>query len=148
MPVRMSPVPPVAMPGIAGRIHPRAPVRQGDDGAIALQHQNQVMIAREAARDIEPVGLYCLDRDARQSRHLAGMRREHQRPPAAIEQIGLALEGVQPVGIDHQRNLGLVHRFVNELHRLRIAPDAGADGDHGHRLGQIEQSVRSARQPG
>ena len=33
-----------------------------------------------------------------------------------------------------------MHRFVYELHRLRIAPDAGADRDYRHRLGEIEET--------
>ena len=39
---------------------------------------------------------------------------------------------------------GVMHRFVHELHRLGMAPDAGANGHNGHRLSQLLKACRSS----
>src|SRR5208337_1574678 len=95
--------------------------------AVSFQHQYQVMLPREGARDVEPVGLHCLDGDARQPRHLARMGRENEWTLAAVEQIGVPLECVQTICIDYHRGFGLVNRFVYELQGVLITPDPGAN---------------------
>ena len=62
MPVSTSPVPPVAMPGVAGQVDERAPVRRRDDRAMALEHDVDAVRGRELARDAEAVVLHGVDR--------------------------------------------------------------------------------------
>ena len=50
--------------GITRRIHSDASVGMRDQRAPALQHQCDVVLAREPARDADAVGLDVLDRDA------------------------------------------------------------------------------------
>ena len=71
MPVSTSPVPPVAMPGIAGRVDEDLLVRRRDERAVPLQHDVDVMRDGEVARDLEPARLHFVGRHADQPRHLA-----------------------------------------------------------------------------
>ena len=51
--------------GIAGRVDEHAPVRRGDQRAMALQHDVDVMRRREIAGDVDAVGLHFVDRRRR-----------------------------------------------------------------------------------
>ena len=59
-----SPVPPVAMPGIAGRVDEDLLVRRRDERAVPLQDDVDVMRDGEVARDLEAARLHLVDRHA------------------------------------------------------------------------------------
>ena len=136
MPVKMSPVPPVAIPGLpVGLTHA---VPSGSATMVRLPLSTRMRWRRRAkSRDPKPVGLHRLNGDARQARHFAGMRSEHQRTFAAVELVGMPVEGIESVGIDDQRNVGLSRCLMHELRRLRVASNARSDGDDRHRLSQL-----------
>ena len=57
---------------------------------------------------------------ADQPRHLAGMgRNDHVAPFAACQPVGVAIEGVQSVGVDDQRHVGPVDKSLDEGARSR-----------------------------
>ena len=127
-------MPPVAMPGFPVGLIQALPSGKSNYRAVAFEYENEVVIAGEAAGDVDPIRLNGLDRDARQSRHLAGMRRQHQRPAPAIEQMRVILECIQPISVQHQRNLGLVDGLMHKLDCLGMAADARANRHDGHGL--------------
>ena len=115
--------------GIAGGVHGDAAIGMRDERARALEHQRDADALRKAARRLEPVGLHFGDGDAGQPRHLAGMRREHQRALAAARQLGqqhgLGGQNVERVGVDHRRHRGGREQAGGELDRLRLCPSPG-----------------------
>ena len=107
---------------------------------VPIVHERQVMLARETAGHVETIGLHGFDGDTGQARHFSRMRGQHQRPLAAVEQLGVAVEGVEPIGVEDDRDLGLAHSFADELHGFRIAADARTESHHIHRLHQFLES--------
>ena len=65
--------------GIAGSVHGHAAIGMRDQRSRAFEHQRHAHALRKAARGLQPVRLNFGDGDSGQPRHLAGMRREHQR---------------------------------------------------------------------
>ena len=125
MPVRTSPVPPVAMPGIAGRVDEHLVVRRGDQRAVSLQDDEDVMGDREVARDLQPARLHLVGGHPDQARHFARVRRDDDVAPlAAVEVIGLVREGVQSVRVDHQRHRRPIDQLPDELVRAGAAAQA------------------------
>ena len=125
MPVSTSPVPPVAMPGIAGRVDEDLLVRRRDQRAVALEHDVHVVRDGEVARDLEAARLHLVGRHADQPRHLARMRRDDDVAPFAARQpIGIVGERVQPVGVDHERHRRAIDEPPDELARA-AAPARG-----------------------
>ncbi len=85
-------MPPVAIPGLPVGLTHAFPSGNAMMVRSPFSTRMSMMLAREVARDVEPVGLDVLDRHAGQPRHFAGMRSEHERTVAAVEPIGMAFE--------------------------------------------------------
>ena len=102
MPVSTSPMPPAAMPGIAGGVDPGTAVAVGNEGSGALENQDGTVLGGQLSgcgHPMRPVRRvrWCLG----QARHLTGMGR--QQPAGAVRSNRAAASTemvIQAVGID------------------------------------------------
>ena len=79
IPVSTSPVPPVAMPGIAGRVHPYFSIRLSNQSAMPLEHDNDFVLAGKRARNPDPIPLDFRNGKPGETCHLAGVRGDYKR---------------------------------------------------------------------
>ena len=97
------------------------------DGAVSLEHDVDAMRGGELARVREAIVLHRFDGAVDQPRHLAGMRRDdHVDAVAAHQPLGLAREGVERVGVEHQRHAAALEQAVHERRSARILAEARA----------------------
>ncbi len=96
--------------GIPRRIDPGFAIRLNHQRSVALEHDDQFMLACELARHAQPIFLDVSDGASDQPRHFAGMRSDHQQPALAAQFIRPALERVQPVGIENDRDTHSWHQ--------------------------------------
>ena len=85
--------------GRAGRVHARGAAGRGDHGARALHQRDRVELLGEGAR----VGSRSTDRAPEQPGELAEVRGQHRLGLAIGERRARAREGVQRVGVEHER---------------------------------------------
>ena len=105
----------------------------GDQRPRALKYQRNADALCKSARNLQPVGLHIGNGRAGQPRHLARMRRQHERacPWRAWPADRLGGENVERVGIDHRGHFSGREQAGGELDRLRALAQAGANGQHG-----------------
>src|SRR3989454_9555985 len=70
---------------IACRIDPNRAIRLSNERAMAFEDENQLMLPREGASDVQAVVLHRRACRSDQTRHFAGMRSEDQRTFAAVQ---------------------------------------------------------------
>ena len=81
--------------------------------------------------DADAIGLQILDRAADQPRHLSRMRRDDQVAAfAADQQRRLVGEGIERIGVEHQRAFALVEQLADERRHAFAAAEARARDDH------------------
>ena len=130
MPVRMSPMPPVAMPGLPLWFTHTRP--SGSAVSVRCPLRTSTSLCCCANLRATPMRSFSTSAigPADQARHLAGMRRQHQRVRRAIQLLRRALEGVQAVRVDHHRHAEFFDQRAHELRGLGVTPDARAESDH------------------
>src|SRR5215469_9011877 len=105
---------------IAGGIDPRLSVRTGNDGTVAFEDEDQLVLGSKAARQVNPVALDLRDTHSRKSRHFARMRGEHECFSGVlsatlafcrIKIFGSSLERIEAIGIEHNRGVEFSHEF-------------------------------------
>ncbi len=83
---------------------------------------------------VETVGLDVCRRDAQQARHLAWVRGHDDRPPLrGCEAASVAREGVEGVGVQHERRTRAVDEAAEEGPYTVTGAEARPGGDHGRR---------------
>ena len=126
--------------GIAGGVDGHDAVRGGDDRPGALENHVRAVADREPVRRGDPVPLHVRDRGAQQPRHLARVRRDHQRRlrPAAQTVRVLRADG-QGVRVEHERPAaGPVEQRAHD----RAAPRGGSQARSGrHHVPRPRQQV-------
>src|SRR5208337_945414 len=78
--------------GIAGGIHPDGAIGRGDQGAMSLEHDDQLMLAGEVTRNIQTVRLNLGNTPAGHAHHFTRVRRDHDGSSAAVELVGCSFE--------------------------------------------------------
>ena len=85
----------------------------------------------ELARVCQAIVLHGLDGAVDQPGHLAGMRRDdHVDAVASGEPFGLAREGVQRIGVEHERHAAALEQSVDERRGAGILAKARTAGHH------------------
>ena len=115
-----------------------------DHRARAFQRDDHLMIAREAARDADPIRVDRVRGSApHQSGHLAGVRREYQRHFGVRELRGMSVEGVQGVGIDHAGLLQARDQGTDEPDGLGVCRQARPNRHGAASVGEGEEAFQS-----
>src|SRR6266545_2547082 len=111
-------------PWADGRVDRGAPRRFGDHLARPLQQHDGVRVLGEPARRRQSVRADLL---ARQVHVLTRVRGEHGRSGAGAERPEVAVEGVETVGVEHERDGRLGHHAAHGGRGAVVAPEAGTD---------------------
>src|SRR5271170_2895273 len=93
-------------PRISRGVYPNRPVGLRNQRAMSLQHHDQFVFAGEGAGYVDAVPLHGCYRRSSETRHLAGMRRDHQSAPLAIEFVDSAFERIEAIRVEDERSLG------------------------------------------
>ncbi len=141
IPVRMSPVPPVAMPGLPVVFTQASP--SGCTTSVRWPFSTTISSCSRANFRATPSRSFCTSamRASRQPRHLARMRSDHQRPALAIQFTGAAFKCIQAVGIEHHGKLEFRHQTPHQLRSLRIPRNSRPDREHGLPFRQLLNSI-------
>ena len=99
------------------------------------------MAGRELARDLDPITLDLVHARAQHSGHLAGMRRETARGRRIAQDVEVAGERSQSVGVDGHRLAKLAGQRARNLRRLVVEADPGTDRDGVTRFGELEDRL-------
>ena len=118
-----------------------AAVGVGDDGAPAFEHQRHLVGDRVCARDVFTVLFDFLDTFSDQARHFAGVRRKDDDAARAVEIEFSFGNGVQGVGVEDHREMGLLDESKDKILRVGVLSQAGADGNDGFLLQQVFEIV-------
>src|ERR1019366_10356177 len=94
---------------------------------MSLEHDNQLMLASEVARDLQAVRLNFGNAHAGQARHFSRVRGDDDGSPAAVQLVGRSFEGVQRVRIHNYRRVATLDDRAHEFGSLGIARDAWAN---------------------
>ena len=144
MPLSTSPVPAVASAGRAQVVDGGRAVGARDDRVVALEHDDRLRAPRRLARAVQAAAADLLARDPQQPPELAGVRREDGRARARGERLERAGVGVEPVGVEQQRDLGARRERAHERERALAAPGARAEHERA-RPRERRQRVVDAR---
>ena len=106
MPVKTSPVPPVAMPGLPVGFTHTVPSGETISVRCPLSTTISLMLACKLPRNLKPVRLNLRNRHSRQARHLSRMRRDHDSASVSAQLPCLwAGKRIQRVRIENQWQL-------------------------------------------
>ena len=115
---------------IARRIDPSLTPRLHHQRAMPFEHHDQFVLTRELSRHSQSIFLHISNGASRQTRHLTRMRRDHNRPPLAIQFLRAAVKSVQAVRIHHHRDLKSRNQTPHQFRSLRIQRNPRPDRDH------------------
>src|SRR6202167_1578510 len=79
---------------IARRIGPDGAIGGRDQGAMSLEHYDQLVLGREISRYIQAVGLNVGDAQTGQARHFSRVRSDDDGSSAAVQLVCRSLESV------------------------------------------------------
>src|SRR5690242_19403613 len=82
-------------PGITRGVDPHCAVGGRNHSSVTFEYENAVVFPSETAGNADAVALDISNGRTDQTRHLTGMRREHERALLAIEFLRATFEGVQ-----------------------------------------------------
>jgi hypothetical protein len=94
---------------------------------VSLQDYIAVAASRQLHCELQTSFLYILGRSAGQPAHFAGMRGQYRGCLPATQDGELSRDIIQTVRIDNQGRLDLADQFHNNLFRLRIGSNTGAN---------------------
>ena len=103
----------------------------GDNGVSALEHQDDAVLGGEADSQFLAVGLHGGGVRADEPAELAGVRRQHGRPAAALQQAQQRRQGVEAVGVKNERQGRLFEDRPNDGGDAVAASEAGAESGGG-----------------
>src|SRR5580700_11223801 len=92
---------------ISGSVYPNRTVGLRNQRAMSLQHHDQFVFASEDASDVDAVPLHGGYRRSSKTRHLAGMRRDHQGSSFAVELVSSTFKRVEAIRVQNERSLAL-----------------------------------------
>src|SRR5438270_12555386 len=84
---------------IACRIDPNRVIRLSNERAMAFEDEQQLMLPREGASDVQAVVLQCRACRSDQTRHFVGLRSENKRTFAAVQFCRVVCVGVEDIGL-------------------------------------------------
>jgi hypothetical protein len=119
--------------------------RKGDDRVVALQHDDGVRALRGLLRAAQPPPLDVVARRAEQAGELAGVRRQHGRRRALRERVERPGVGVEPVGVEQQRDGRARRERAHEGDRRDAAPHAGTEHERPRAGGRLERGIDTVR---
>ena len=89
------------------------------------------MLTGERARNPDAISLYLGNRKPGQARHLARMRRDHERAAFPIQLVRDAFKSVEPICVEHDRRRILSYDGAHEFRRLRMTRNSRPKRQHG-----------------
>ena len=98
---------------------------------MSLEHDDQLVLASEVARDFQAVRLNFGNAHVSQARHFSRVRSDDDGSSATVQLAGRALEGVEPVRIHNDRLDATLDDCADEFSSLGVAGDAWANCDQG-----------------
>src|SRR5580692_913137 len=112
---------------ISRSVYPNRTVGLRNQRAMSLQHHDQFVFASEDASDVDAVPLHGGYRRSSKTRHLAGMRRDHQGSSFAVELVSSTFKRVETIRVEDERSFALHYQIAHKLRRLGIARDPRSD---------------------
>ena len=129
------------------RVAVQRPVRQGDERPVPLEHHAAaVLFCKFASIVCAGTRRELFKRPPAQAGKFAVVRRDDRHASApVVKSLRAALQGVQPVGVQHHRLPCLPQKRVDELLRPLPAPQSGSERDHVAALDLILHRVQRRR---
>ena len=130
IPVRMSPVPPVDIPGFPVVFDPGLAIRLDHQSAMSLEHDNHFVFARKLSAPL-PIDLSARRQwSSRQPRHLARMRSDHQSPPLPFNSSVRPSNAFSPSASSTSGNSVLLTSVRTNSEVSGFARDSRPDREH------------------
>ncbi len=144
MPVSTSPVPPLARPGLPVGLMKTSPDGIAMTDAAPLRTTLTFRLTARLRATSRRVALHVGHRGAEQAGHLAGMRREAARTSGVLEQVEVAGERGERVGVEHHGPGQRARDLTNQGLGFGVETQARADGDRVAACCEFGMSVSSA----
>src|ERR1700730_16734697 len=106
-----------------------------------FQHDISAPAFRGVQRNRKPLGLHFSHADPEKARHFSRVwSHGQQRRFARTELVRAPRKGIEPIGVENNRNFGITHDAANEFLGLSIGRKARADGEYRFTARELRKS--------